>query len=245
MNTINNTVLLLTGCINPNGMPQTVLQDPQARKEQYKVAIEFYATNTQLPIVFVENTNTDLGSEFIEETSVKRIEFITFDGNNYDHTRGKGYGEAIMMEYAINNSTIINSHSYIIKITGRLIIENVNCLLKEMVSPKCVYANLVRGNCGLERKSFFWGAPYSFLKFFFLSHKDEIDESDNVYFERHLYNECLEWAANDGLIEEFKLPILVQGISGSTGRIYPREKYPYIKAMLRYYLHKLPFYNKL
>lgn len=243
MNTINNMVLLLTGCINPNGMAHTVLQDPDIRKRQYISAIRYYLENTKIPIVFIENTNTDISGEFFTADYSRRIEFITFNGNNFDKSKGKGYGEALMIEYALTHSKFINDNTYIVKITGRLIIENLEELIQEMKSSECVYASLVRGKYGMERKSYFFGAPKSFLSDYFLFSKEKIDENEGTYFENHLFNESLEWVHDGGKAKEFKLPILVNGISGSNGKKYPTEHYPYLKAWLRYYLHKLPIYK--
>lgn len=245
MNAINNKILLLTGCINPQGMSLTALQNPVIRKTQYISALKFYAENTRIPIVFVENTNTDISREFSTADCSNRIEFITFNGNDFDRNKGKGYGEALMIEYALRNSAILNNSSFVIKVTGRLLIDNFDELIREMQLSNCVYANLVRGNCGLERKSYFFGAPIVFLIDYFISRKEEIDESKKVYFERHLYNECIKWSEDGGKVKEFRHPILVSGISGSTGKAYPREKFPYIKAWLRFYLHKLPIYKDL
>lgn len=245
MNTINNKVLLLTGCINPQGMSHTVLQDPEIRKRQYISAIRYYLENTKIPIVFIENTNTDISGEFFTADYSRRIEFITFNGNNFDKNKGKGYGEALMIEYALNHSAFLNKSSFVIKVTGRLYVDNIDELVCEMQSPDCIYANLVRGNCGLERKSYFFGAPITFLTNYFLSRKQEIDESKKVYFERHLYNESIKWTEDGGKVREFQYPILVSGVSGSTGKIYPQEKFPYIKARLRYFLHQLSLYRNL
>ncbi|ULT28283.1 hypothetical protein KUH03_17840 [Sphingobacterium sp. E70] len=69
--------LLLTGCILPNGMVLTALQDAEMRKHQYIDAIRFYLRATDLPIVFAENSGTDISSAF-DADEKKRIEFITF-----------------------------------------------------------------------------------------------------------------------------------------------------------------------
>lgn len=245
MSIIDNKIILLTGCINPNGMTKTVIQDPEARKQQYILAINYYLNNTHYPIIFIENTNTDISGGFEQCVNNKRIEFITFNGNDFNKALGKGYGEAIMIDYAIKKSILIQESSFIIKITGRLIVENIEELTSEMKLSNCVYANMVRGNCGLERKSFFFGASVKFLRDYFLANKECIDESINVYFERHLYNECLIWKEAGGLSKEFKHPIIVKGVSGSTGKDYPIEKHPRIKALLRYYFHKLPIYRNM
>lgn len=57
-------VILLTGCINPNGMPFTQLTDTSDRQKQYVDAIHYYINNTDCKIVFCENSNTDINTLF-------------------------------------------------------------------------------------------------------------------------------------------------------------------------------------
>lgn len=124
--------ILLTACINPNGMNCTVLQDADKRRRQYIDAINFYLSNTSVPIVFVENSNEDLSPYFTDAIKYKRLECVTFDGNNFDNRRGKGYGEALILLKAWSSSTIRES-DYVIKITGRLLINNINCIISQSV----------------------------------------------------------------------------------------------------------------
>ena len=72
-------ILLLTACINPDGMPFTCLADVGVRKKQYIEALNFYLKNTTRKIVFVENSGTDISSSF--KDFQHRIEFLCFDGN--------------------------------------------------------------------------------------------------------------------------------------------------------------------
>lgn len=71
-------ILLLTACINPDGMPFTCLADVGVRKKQYIEALNFYLKNTTRKIVFVENSGTDISSSF--KDFQHRIEFLCFDG---------------------------------------------------------------------------------------------------------------------------------------------------------------------
>ena len=57
MNYMDDVVLLLTACINPNGMLYTTIQDTELRKKHYIESLFFYLTKTQYKIVFVENSN--------------------------------------------------------------------------------------------------------------------------------------------------------------------------------------------
>ena len=46
-NYMDDIVLLLTACINPNGMSYTVVQDIELRKKQYRESLSFYLTHTK------------------------------------------------------------------------------------------------------------------------------------------------------------------------------------------------------
>lgn len=122
-------VVLLTACVAPNGMAYTALQDPQIRKNQYLDAIDFYLRETRFNIVFCENSGVDLWDEISSDQKEKRLEYITFNGNNYNKQYGKGYGEAIIIRHALQNSNFIRSANYIIKITGRIKVLNINDII--------------------------------------------------------------------------------------------------------------------
>ena len=124
-------IILLTSCVNPNGMPFTALSDINVRKQQYLDALRFYVNNTPLPIVYVDNSNVDIKEYNVISNIVDdRLELLSFDGN-HDKEHGKGYGELEIIDYAIKHSNIINSNKNvsIIKITGRLVIVNIMTII--------------------------------------------------------------------------------------------------------------------
>ena len=124
----SNVAILMTACINPNGMEQTTLQDPKIRKAQYLEAIDYYLNETKYDIVFCENTGKDIYDEIRSPEKHIRLEYLTFCGNDYDKRKGKSYGEAVIIQYAIHNSKKLQNCEYIIKITGRVKILNLNSL---------------------------------------------------------------------------------------------------------------------
>ena len=62
-------VILLTACVNPGGMPFTVLNDTSERLRQYREALDFYLRETTQPIVFCENTLCDFSEDYKEHIS--------------------------------------------------------------------------------------------------------------------------------------------------------------------------------
>lgn len=236
-------VLLLTACINPKGMSKTALQDKDKRLAQYKTALDWYLQNTNVRIVFIENTNFDISPCYAEYIEQGRLEILTFDGNNYEKSLGKGYGEALIVEYGFNNSQFIKEAEDIVKITGRLIIKNTKQLLNHSKSG-IVYCNLVkatsRKNTGY---SIFFRAPKSFYTGYFLKNITLINDDALYYFEHYLNDCCKAWKKDGGKWEEFWLPILICGQSGTSGTNYKTSYSMYIKQFTRYILHKCGIYK--
>ena len=231
-------IILLTGCINPNGMPFTTLTENSIRKAQYINAIDFYLKNTNFPIIFAENSGTNISNSYIDYIKNNRLALLSFQGNE-NKKKGKGYGEAQIINYALSHSHIINSTSnncFIIKITGRLIINNINQVVcKRMFLQK--NDSIV---CSLNSTLTFADsriviAPISFFKSF-LNHKEEIDDTNKIFFENILLN-CI--------IQErrfhyypFNIEPQITGQSGTTGKKY--EPYtPSLKRRRRYLIYAL------
>jgi len=217
---IDNSIVLLTGCINPNGMSQTLLQDPKSRHNQYVKTLDYYLLKTDKKILFIENSNIDLSSEFEGYIKAGRIEILTFDGNSYDKKLGKGYGEMLIIEYAVNNSKFFNESDFIIKITGRLQILNIRSILKQFdnVSPKSIIVNLQKTLTYADSRC--WAGSKSFFINYLLKYKNIVNDSDNIHFEN-----ALTKAVHLAIIHDYKFSFLntlprYSGISGTKNEKY-------------------------
>lgn len=188
---------------------------------------------------FCENTNTDISLEYKQYIKQNRLEYICFDGNNYDKERGKGYGEALIIEYALSHSNLLKQADQIIKITGRIIVKNVNQLVFGAFRSNKVYANRYKNASGLLCDSrFFISSPY-FLLQFFLPNKVELNDSKGYYFEHLLYNQIREYLKKGGGYSEFYLPLKFVGISGTSGTTLNQKTY--LKAFIRFVLNKFQY----
>lgn len=231
---MDDIVLLLTACINPNGMSYTVVQDIELRKKQYRESLSFYLTHTKYKIVFIENSNIDISCLYQKEISEGRLECITFDGNNYDRYLGKGFGEALILNYAYIHSKLIAQSHYIVKITGRVIVENVIELIDSCsLDKKSVYCEL-----GLREKttvSVFFIAHKDFYPLF-LSKRNLINDFSKCYFEKVLFQSILEWRKDiHHKYSPFYLPVHLRGICGTSGAVYPTGNR--VKAFVKYILY--------
>lgn len=213
-------ILLLTGCINPNGMPFTSLTNSSVRQVQYIHSINYYIHNTSFPIVFVENSNTDVSHIFHPSLLNSRIEFLTFCGNK-KKDKGKGYGEAEIIEHALLYSKIIastNKQCCIIKITGRLIIKNI----KELICNHYPFQG--HNNIVVSYNSDFSFAdsrvivaPFNFY-IAFLKNKEQINDFNKIYFENVL-SDSIKQVKEYHYYPFYSEPQII-GMSGSTGEEY-------------------------
>lgn len=212
-------ILLLTGCINPQGMSYTSISNQEERRRQYEKAIHFYLDNTSYDIVFVENSGTDISDSFQKEKDSEKIEFLSFNGNT-NKTRGKGYGECEIIQYALNNSRLLklSKDKVIVKITGRLIIKNIKSLIK---LHRCIF-NKRTTICSINSELTFPDSRIIIASEDFyrelVNRKELINDSEGVFFEHVLckvLREAIQFPYSPFLI----IP-QIEGVSGSTGEKY-------------------------
>ena len=210
-------VILLTACVNPGGMPFTVITDSSKRLRQYRTDLDFYLRETSYPIVFCENTLCDFSADYKHYIDSGRLEYITFDGNNFDKSKGKGYGETIIMEEAFRKSVIIEPSDIIVKITGRLKVLNINVLIND---NNHLFANTIQtlnpSNNFVDSRVIV--SPLSFFKDSFLTQKHLINDNDNSFFEHVLFKSLVQ-RKNFMFIPFLHIPEIL-GMSGSNGTEY-------------------------
>ncbi len=212
-------ILLLTGCINPNGTAFTTLSNENERKKQYLDAIQYYLSHTRYKIVFAENSGTDISQPFQDAINAGRLEYITFVGNQ-NKERGKGYGECEILEYTLNHSKFIHSSSdkRIVKITGRLIVKNITTLIKchQMLFSKRTISCTINSELSFPDSRLVI-APTSFWNIF-IREKDNINDYKGYFFEHALCN-TIKRELKFSYTPFFIMPIII-GISGTTGKEY-------------------------
>lgn len=247
-----NTILFLTACVNPNGMVFTKLNNPEVRLKQYKDALDWYLQNTDLSIILVENSGCDFSADYKEFVDRGRLEFISYNGNDYDRTLGKGYGEAQIMYYGINNSSIISAReSRIVKVTGRFICRNIKSICEEHNKLNVVYANISKDDWGGDiSTSSCVIAPKSFWTEYFLPYRETLNDSKRHHFEHLLYEAIERWRGDGKKHKEFWTIPQMEGTSGTSGIYYSSSPVRDMKSKLLYFLHKLgyrgylnPFYK--
>ena len=244
-------IILLTSCVNPNGMPFTALSDINDRKQQYLDALRFYVNNTSLPIVYVDNSNVNIKEyNVFSNIAEDRLELLSFDGN-HDKDHGKGFGELEIIDYAINHSRIINNNKNVslIKITGRLIIVNIATILKQLKynilpSSNSVICSMNSDFSMADSRLFI--APINFYNRL-IENKLAINDSEGIYLEHVLCS--LTKKQNLYTFHPFFTEPQFQGISGSTNKTYEvnnhtiREKIRYVEYVISQ-IFMFPYANK-
>ena len=235
----NEAVLLMTSCVKPTGITELVLKDADVRLKQYLEALDFYLKNTSFKIVFIDNSNYDISSFFEKEIISNRLECLFFDGDIYDKSKGKGFGEGLILKYAFDNSTLIQNADFIIKVTGRLIVKNINQLWNQSRNKNDKYVFADTNISMTYAVSYFFIASKSFYNCF-LSEWQKIDDSKLIYFECILANTIQQWRKNKNYHKIFVYPICVTGISASTGKMYKKSTFARkIIIFVKYLLYEL------
>lgn len=243
------TVLLLTACINPNGMSYTVLQQIDIRRRQYEKALRWYLEHTPYRIVMAENTNSSIDTDLKDNN---RVEYITFEGNNYSKEKGKGYGEALIIKEAMKQSQWLKDALLIVKITGRLIVENIQNVINEVAKLHVhtlsyeLYKGglLVAGDLNCKQKKApsvcFLAPPDFFVDDFFID-MENCNDTLGIDFETVLYRQYMRWMGVNGGFRLLTHRIKIKGVSGSTGKAYQNYSWKArMKNYLRaYYLNKI------
>ncbi len=239
------TCILLTACVNPGEMTLTAIKDKDEREKQYKEALNFYLEHTKAPIVFCENTLTDFSNEYRVFIASGRLEYITFDGNKYDKSRGKGYGEALIIKYAIENSAIIREYPMIVKITGRLICHNIRHILDKCNQADIIYTTQYSDS----RKKILCDsrlvvAHRDYYLNDFLIGMEKLNDTNKYYFEHLLYDTAHD-NKHSFKLKEIWFPIKIVGKSGSYGYEYSYNAFTSIKFYIHYFLHRIGYFGPL
>ncbi len=234
--------ILLTATIDPKGVAFTQRNDPIVRENDYVNALTKWVRTEGFSFVFCENSGYRLDKvkktvEFFEEKGL--IEIIQFDGQDFPRELGKGYGELLIIVYAIKNSKIIETADYIIKISGRYYVNNIKAIAKPLCRNNDIYVMAdFRRNFNYVDSRIFAFKP-SFVLNYLSKFQDIINDSKGFYLE-HALSRAILRAMSDGY-KWMPLPCkpIITGYSGTSNTPYKTSK---IRWLFGNVLHRVKNY---
>jgi hypothetical protein len=131
----NDLALMLTASIDIKGMPEVARPQPQQRQDDYAIALSYWLSHQPMlrRIIFVENSGWPLDElrRHVDANNplAKEVEFISLNCNEFPRKHGKGYGEFLMMDQAMERSQMARDSKAVLKLTGRAIVRNLDQIL--------------------------------------------------------------------------------------------------------------------
>ena len=231
----NNLTLILTASIDIKGMPRATPTLPEQRQEDYIKSLKYYLTNHPLvrKLIFIENSGWDL-SQIKEVTKnnphQKQVEFISLNCNDFPRQYGKGFGECLLIEKGLEQSTLFQDVTHIAKITGRIYLENLTEVLLSIKKPFDCFCDYKDQGYKLRR---LWGqktaGPHCDTRFLIFSKqfysqqikplhiRHQQQESGGFCIEAEFYRAIKKAEANSKVISRFSVEPKFSGVAGHFG----------------------------
>jgi hypothetical protein len=220
------SVVLLTACIRPGAVVALSRSDPTVRLEDYRRALAKWIRVREIDgVVFCENTGADLSSL---EAMVPRasgscpeVEFLSFHGQDFDPSFGKGYGEMGIIRHAVDNSDLLARSRIVIKVTGRLFVPNIARLARSAFESEGVdlVCDLRRNMTSADSRVFC--ATRRFLQDYLLPYSNIVNDSQGVYFENALARAAHRAMADGRLCAFPPRPHRMEGVAGTNNEMIP------------------------
>ncbi len=211
----SKTTIFLTATINPVNFEFVGRKGVEYREMDYFMAVSFYR-GKGYRVVFVDNSNymsekilTQFGSDF-------DFEYFTFQ-SSLSHL-GKGHGEKEIIDFGLENSNFLKDVEFFVKITGRLIIENIDLLLNNIeFSRTTIIANFSRNLSWADTRIMFFSKHF-YTNYFSPTANKFLDEGNGVYFEKIYAMSIHLFLAEKGSLKFWVEYPLYNGINGQNGK---------------------------
>jgi len=221
-----NICILLTATIDPKGVIFVERNNPIIRENDYIKALKRWINMQEFSVVFCENSGykIDKIKNVIKKHRKKNIEILQFDGQCFPRELGKGYGEAIIIDYAIKHSKLIKSSEYVIKVTGRYFVKNIKKMVDILSTENDIYvmADLKKNLSWADSRIFAFRS--SFVVEYLSKYQNILNDSEGFYLE-HALARAVCHAISHGYkwVPLPSKPIIV-GCSGTSDTAYKVSK---------------------
>lgn len=237
-------LLVITACIDvDNNTPYVILRNPDVRFQQYLQTIEWAICETLFDeIIFCDNSGYleknpyDFSSLMnIANKKSKAIEIYSFFMPNIEVTiKGKGWGEGRIIDYLFLHSERLNRSKVFYKITGRLMVSNIEKL--EISSKK--KNQFMFDVVGKTVDTRFYKICTEDYRDYLLDAYKESNDKCGLFLEHVFFKKI-----NDVHMpyERFVTKPAFIGQSGTTGELYhdaPQKKNRFTDILYRSFLYK-------
>lgn len=217
VNNANDICLIITGTVYPaKGVFALKILDSCVRKDQYLKSIRYYIEKTRIKnIIFCDNSAAEIEPDLymLARKHNKNFEWLSFKGNEDAVIKyGKGYGEGEIIKYVLENSKLILTCSSFVKVTGRLIVSNIDCVIR-YASRKHIICDIVDD----KMLTNFYITPIAIYTKYLISAYEQVNDYAGFYLEHSFYCVIKEKMLS---VRRFFFYPNINGISGSTGLSY-------------------------
>jgi hypothetical protein len=119
---MSKPLIMLTGTIKSDLESNLLRNNPEQRLDDYFKSLSYYSRMSEklgFDVIFLENSGADMSKLALPNIILRRAPGRT------DPLKGKGSGEADLIDFGVTSDPTISSRPWIAKITGRLILANM------------------------------------------------------------------------------------------------------------------------
>lgn len=212
-----NCPILLTASINPDNFDFVGRKGVENREMDYYNAIKFYVIKGY-QVVFIDNSNYNSEKILNEFKYNSNFEYLTFQSSL--SFLGKGHGEKEIIDFGLVNSIFLKEAEFFVKITGRIIVKNINFLIKDIeYDEKSLVANLSRNLSWADTRIMFI-SKFFFNNYFLPTANKYLDEKNGVFFEKIYAKSIHSFLADKGSLKFWNQYPLYRGINGQNGNVF-------------------------
>lgn len=236
----NYSTCLLTATIQvKENLALTARKNTNLRLNDYKQALTRWLAHPDVhSLVLVENSGFDLSAlrEIADRTTGKDVEFLSFTAPAFDGSLGKGYGEMLCLEHALEHSRLLARSSQVVKVTGRYSLRNATEFLH--FAYRCrevdVICDMLQNLTWADSRVF--AASPDFLRTYLFPLREELNDSLASNFEHVLARAVHSCMAHRGVWIKPPFPFEIEGVSGSQDRDWKMGLKDRLALRLRYRL---------
>ena len=231
MNKTSSLVLITTATNPPDGVFVLKMTNVAKRKVTAKAAALFWAASGIEKIVIADATGQTLLDEaevlMLHQMGVEVEQIHYLQDNDLVIKKGKGYGEGALIQFAIQNSTLLQKVSNFFKCTGKVYCRNFLEIFNviEQNNIQNIFWRDVVDNM-IDTRFFY--ASKEFSEKFLIPSYETIDDKNNNASER-----CVWKLAHERLTQGASIRPMLSGFSGSLDQ-------PYFDMGMGFLDHNLP-----